>query len=288
MKYIMLVFLTMTLFLSSCHKSIVKDENDIKLSLKSGSDIPEGLSMGVYVNEKDKTVYDFNEASNIQMTYLSKEAILSQEIFLTGNNSYHIFSYSPYISTVSSPYAIPFNFNEDILYAKGTLTNISKGNNSISLTYNHRCSQITFEVVIDSHFDANGDGKSDSTSVSAKTKLIVGGFFKEGSLDILSGNVTPDTESILDDLHFSSSYDSEKKVYTLITPPMNFMVDTSAESSEISLTGIHAGIEIKGVISKKFTLGTSYKYTVTLAHNTLYLGSTVIDWQEKGSEIETY
>ncbi len=216
--------------------------------------LPSGVSTGVYVTAKDAAI---TAAYFANMNYIAgASGILTTvgNVDLTVGSNYDIYSYAPWQVTAGNPNAIAFAQGTDVLWApKTTLIGVTLTNRTAVLAFEHRAAQVSFHVVFASDFSAG------STVITSASTLQVNGFYAGGTLDAVSGVLTPSgaTSATLNGAGTGTAGAMTLDIgETCIIP--------SAGNLTLAVVLTHEGKTYNGTITDTFLPGSSYNYTVTV------------------------
>ncbi|MBP1631143.1 MAG: Fimbrillin-like [Bacteroidetes bacterium] len=270
------------LLFSCCTKISIekqKTNNQIELGLsgsakiisKADNIIPEGLSIGIYVQPKDSSV-SFSKTMFSNRLYISETSgsLSGGPIFLNIGKDYDIYGYSPYQGGVTTPDSIAgFKNGDDVMIAtNASIINVSETNNSAVLPFEHIVSQISFNVECE-----------DTTVVIDQTSSIeVIGFYSSAVLNLTNTTLSPKGSA--------PSIKTNGSEGVLAIQPFCFFIKKS-EYMDIPIKVTIKGITYNGSISRVFVAGESYKYTVTIptTTHTLKLTSTLSQWVQVDGEV---
>jgi hypothetical protein len=239
--------------------SAKKEDIITKASL---SILPPGISTGIYVTAKDAVINTAFFENKNYVTQASGILFSTVNVDLTIGKDYDIYSYSPYQSTIGNPLMIEYTHGTDVLWApKYVLTGVSATNNTATLTFEHRATQISFQVVFANDYIA---GSKDFT---ASSSIQVTGFNSSGLLNIVTGILVPSGSPIS-----TLSGAGTTGATTLGIGDTCIIASTGEMILAVQVT--HNGKIYNGTIKETFIAGTSYNYTVTIRGYGSTLGLT--------------
>jgi hypothetical protein len=227
--------------------------------------------VGVYVTSPENppaTAY----YTNLSYVSLAEGALSSSTpVDLSIGYSYALYAYAPYSQEASDPASIVFPGGTDVLCAsKSAIVEVSETNRTGTLSFRHCVSQLSFEVEV-------APGLPFDFTAST---LQVSGFYKEGRLDVQTGLLTlPATAS--DTL--SSTMAVDQGLPVLRIPATCFFPSSSVMELEVKI--ITGNGEYTGSLSRVFSPGVSYRYTVKVGGEDTPLGLTggLTDWEQVDS-----
>lgn len=232
--------------------------------------LPSGISTGIYVTAKDAAINTAFFENKNYVTQASGILFSAVNVDLTIGNDYDIYAYAPYQPTVGNPLMIEYPHGTDVLWApKYVLTGVSATNNTATLTFEHRATQISFQVVFANDYIAG------SKDFIASSTIQVNGFNSSGLLNIVTGILVP-SGSLISTL--SGAGTGTTGVTTLGIGDTCIIASTGEMTLAVQVT--HNGKTYNGTIKETFIAGTSYNYTVTIRGygSTLGLTGTQKEW----------
>lgn len=232
--------------------------------------LPAGVSTGVYVTDKDASITSSWFSNTNYLAGASGVLTTPASVDLTIGRSYDIYAYAPYKATASNPYAVDYPHGSDVLCSgKFTLADVSVSNHTANLVFEHKASQISFNVGFASDFNAG------TKVITSSSTLQVTGFYDRGSLNVATGIYSPvGTASTV----LNASGTGIPGAMALAIASTCFV--PSASPMTMGVTVIHEGRNYNAVITGTFLPGTAYNYTITLKGYSpnLQINGTVVDW----------
>ena len=276
-KFWILVIVVVVVFASCSHDQVspaISAKGDVALSLtgstsdmvvsrsSSSAELQASTQVGVYALETSPGSSDVASTIFSNGLYIAKgsDGAFTTEtpFYLLHSSTYKVLAYAPYQKTVADVKAIAFAHGTDVLYASPadvTITGSSPSwTASAVLGFLHKVSQIKFTLV-------SGVGSPDLTNASLK----VTGFNESCTLNLNDGTFIP--------------VKGAGASITEIGKAICFVPDAANMNLGISVTTAEGRV-YSATITRTFSAGSSYAYTITLNKNDSSLGvtGTIIDW----------
>lgn len=254
-----------------------KESVALELSSRSGSLVNKadntdpvmaaGVTVGVYVPSKGGTpTTAANGFANVSFTSDASGSLQGSTVSLVVGESYDVYGYSPYVTSVGDPAAVGFNHSDDVLWStKATIDNASSLNRSAQLAFSHMVSQVSFNVVVDASF-------SGSQTITDESTIKVTGFSPTATLNVQDGVLTPVTPDATTEITATGTADGK-----LNTVPTCFFVPQSG-SMTLNIQVKHDNITMNTTTTKTFVAGESYSYNVKIVDADLGITATLTDW----------
>ena len=193
---------------------------------------------------------------------------LAIEVWKGVEYNWYAYSYNetadmPALNNAANP-TIESNIQKDLLYAKGTIKVDGAGNieKPLGILFKHKVSNIVMEL--------NAQGLFAGLNTVQAT--FAGNYFKKGTLDIKTGNMTNLTTVTTGPLNFFRTHDNFKDTIKRVS---YFTADEAAINNfTFNLNSFTLALD-KGD-TRTFTTATSYPFTVVPTHGTRLTGTVVM------------
>lgn len=242
---------------------------------KAGTDLlPANLAVGVHVVDltSGETV-STAAIANVQHVSDASGALNNADpanpIILTTGYTYDIYAYSPHVTAVTSATssAIPVVHGSDVLWAKTADEKPNAATHNVALTFEHKTAQVAFQIV------ADGTSNPDITGATLK----VTGFYKDGTLDLATGKVTPG----MADNTIELTETGKAVCFLPAEGPMELNVTVTIPAGPNA--GVYSGVKKETFLPGKSTLIT---ITVIDRNSALGLEAGVIPWENETGNVD--
>lgn len=232
-----------------------------------------GLELGVHIVDLTSGENLNNAAlTNIKHATDATGAIGNpnpEPVILTTGYTYDVYAYSPYVAGVTAETSslVPVAHGQDVLWAKASGEKPNAATHTTALTFEHRTAQVSFAVAADPVSNPDITGAT----------LKVTGFYKDGTMDLATGKVTP------------GSVDNSIELVEAGTPVCFLPADGPMEL-HVTVTipaGPNAGT-YSGVKRETFQPGKSMVITVTVIDRNSELGleAGVVPWVNETGDVD--
>lgn len=186
--------------------------------------------------------------------------ITGGDVTLRTGTTYDIYSYAPRVDAVGDEHSIPVRHGDDVLWAHTPSVVATAGGTKAQLAFTHCGAQIAFRLV-------PGTAVTDVSGAS----LEVGGFYKSGTLDVETGNITVS--------------DPTQTVTLSDGTPTNILVPGSGSTMTFTVTVTNVpgySQTFTGSFSRELVAGKSYLYDVTVNSNVgdVTVTGQLVDWTD--------
>lgn len=247
-------------------------------AMVSGTTLPSGSSVGLFVTDESGVTYDGVAVSNIRYTGTgegaSQQWAAQSDIMLSATKA-TLRGYYPYSESVTDISAIPVqatsDVQEDWMWAT-PVANLNNKNNSATLTMNHALAAVRLSIVRGSY-----SGVAEVTSVAFKSEGAATDAVldaTDGSLSSVSGaNTRYESTEIF-------TIGDEKKSFDFITVPAGVSAPVAIE---VMVNGSKMVAESEAILLEA---GNLYEYTLAVGTEGVFVNSmNVTEWsvEQKGT-----
>lgn len=251
----------------------------------SGTMWEEGDAIGIFaLNQVEApaapTIYDdkknvkyINDTPGITANF---SAAVDEIKFPTSKEMLDFIAYYPYSSTrISEVTGEDLNINVsnqspqseiDVLYASATGYN--SDNPEVDLTFQHKLSQLTFVVTAEEEI------------VLEEAEITIHNCVTQGSINLMDGTITPDTDTITrDTITPVSTFNSTENS---ITATAIMLPNWDLSETEVYIHTSNGNVYLWQPAEYQLQSNTNRTYRLNLMHNTVemkVIGSTISDWQ---------
>ncbi|MDE5944448.1 MAG: fimbrillin family protein [Rikenella sp.] len=191
-------------------------------------------------------------------------------IILTTGYLYDVYSYSPYVEglTAEGSSQIAVGHGVDVLWAKTGDQKPNDKTHTVDLEFEHKAAKVEFQVV------ADAASEPDITGATIK----VTGFYKDGTLDLATGKITPGMKDETIELNQMG----QAICFLPLEGEMELKVQVTVPEGSAN-----AGTYV-GSVKRTFLPGTSTEIKVTVIDRNSELGLTagLVPWEEKTGNMD--
>lgn len=241
--------------------------------------LPEGAVVGVHIVDRTsgETTTTAQKWPNLKHIANAQGGLDYQNadpsglpIILTTGYLYDVYSYSPYVDglTAEGSSQIAVGHGVDVLWAKTGDQKPNDKTHTVDLEFEHKAAKVEFQVV------ADAASEPDITGATIK----VTGFYKDGTLDLATGKITPGMKD-------------ETIELTEIGQAICFLPLEGEMELKVQVTvpegSANAGM-YSGSVKRTFVPGTSTEIKVTVIDRNSELGLTagLVPWEEKTGNMD--